>query len=91
MTWFLLNRCLKDKIKPNCCLPQAVPVVQLILHLYSLHPSGLSWFPMGPFVAEHGGTERNLELSGARLPPEQSTASFRTAARIWGGWVSGTI
>lgn len=46
---------------------------------------------MGPLVVECGGTERNLELPGAHLPHEQSTASFRTAARIWGGWVSGTV
>lgn len=86
VTCFLLNRCLKDKIKPNCCQPQAVPVIQLIHHLYSLHPSGLGWFPMGSFGVEGGRTERNLRLPRAHLPHEQSTASSRTPARISGGW-----
>lgn len=42
-------------------------------------------------MVERGGTERNLELPGAHLPHEQSTASFRTAARISGRWVSRTV
>lgn len=56
-----------------------------------LHPSGLGRFPMGPFVVEHGGTERNPELPRAHLPHEQSAASFRTTAGILGGWARGTV
>lgn len=86
VTCFLLNRCLKDKIKPNCCQPQEVPVIQLIHHLYSLHPSGVCWFPMGSFGVEGGGAERNLKLPRAHLPHKQSAASSRTSARVSGRW-----